>query len=260
MSEKYVPLSKLTSPRVRFDNVIPHHVDERRVGINQRAVERLCRLGGIRHLRVTTTSGEMSNFTPTIVGHNEQGEAYAGGKGTRTIVPIYTAHTDQSPHASHRSAANWIDATIQMNGNEIARKIRDDTSLPDGVRSPQGWSRYLNKALKEGIAMIGINHLINGTTPVEVVGLAFVTSATEVLNLLINHTITTGDAIAGIIAGNFAMKINDIVSYRGERTNFSDDEGYRLSFFYGPQVDRAIALGILASTTRLAKALPKQQS
>ena len=259
-SNKFVPIDELHSSRLSFDVGFPNWVPVQRIGVHVSRINRLLRIGGIRHLSVTGSFGsETSSTVPMIVGINEQGSAYAAKAKSDTIVPTHREFDlpDNRGFKPHR--AQWIDGQVNLNLDEIAQRIRQSNKWGRDVRSEKAWSSYLDQSVREGIVKPGSKHLTD-------------------FNLKLaaqNYTMSYGvflvtDFVLSQADGNFSP-LNDLIKssiYIGtlskglERlfSNFDpvDPEfGYRFSFIRGPEYDRALLLKF-TSKTRLIKQIPQQ--
>ncbi len=118
-SHNFIPLDQAWSLKARFDVALPEFVDVERIGVNLQAIQRLCRLGGISHLRVIGESGDdTSNFTPNIAGYGEHGQATATKTGLKTIVPTHTENFERLRGFGEENrppSLSWVNATINLN-------------------------------------------------------------------------------------------------------------------------------------------------
>lgn len=268
--EKFVPLSRASTSRLRFSVTLPEFIDSDQIGINVQEIHRLCRLGGIKHLQVTgLTEGETTQYKPTIVGVSPQGEAYAGKVATKTEVATSKATSElRRGYNNLPPSARWIDGKIELNLSEIKQRIQQDDSLPRGVRTSSAWADHVNNALKEGIAKIGISHLLLGMTKFEA-AVALVTdidatliaaNAEPLIQPIMHnyhpHIPALADVIFGLVFRNGGLNLWERYNHRHNVAK----EDFRFSLFYGPEIDRALALGVMVATRRLAKALPQNSS
>lgn len=151
----YVRIDEASTERVRFAVPLPEYVDRERIGVNIRKIEKLCRIGGIGHLRVTADyESDTSNFVPTIVGVSQKGEAVAAKTGVKRISPTQTS--DFNTDKASSPALTWTDGS---NIPEIVKRINDDKKYKEGARSIDAWSQKLDLSLRDGIAGIGIPYL-----------------------------------------------------------------------------------------------------
>lgn len=70
----YVPLDQAESSKLRIILPLPSFVDQSRILVGVKPMDRLFRIAGINHLRIQANdSGETSSFQPTIVGFDSTG-------------------------------------------------------------------------------------------------------------------------------------------------------------------------------------------
>ncbi|MFA5933322.1 MAG: hypothetical protein WCV81_03625 [Microgenomates group bacterium] len=249
----FIPIEEASYEGARFNVVLPNFVDTERIGVNTQAIHRFCRLGGIKHLRVTgNTDGETSSFTPTIVGYDSQGNAYAGKTGIKTIVPTFTQTSDEDgyselgmykPHAS-----TWVNTNIDLNLNEITKNIEEEERWQGDLRSTDAWSYYLNKSIKNGLTNAGIKHLVWGFSKSEVFRHAFQYGMMGFFHATFDNG-SLESLINRVVIGSTLLNLFDAaVASRNIRD-------HRVSIFFGPQLDRAAILKILSARTTLVASI-----
>jgi len=250
MTERYVPLDQAYTSRVRFDVTLPAYVDRRRIGVNVDRVDKLCKIGGIKHLTVTGTDGEVSSFTPTIVGSNN-GEAYAARKGAKTKAPTYSIDSEE-----HRALLDVMPgfrhtvATLNLNLTDTADRVMKDSNKQGKVRDVEKWIPYLDDSLKKGLIDITTQNL-NSAGGKKV----FIIMSTFGVTLGLLQGITYSPQVTLIPSILFTYQVSNYVErYMGR--NFSL-ENYRWSLFSGLQFDRVFVVKIMANRGNLLKALPE---
>lgn len=250
IEENFIPLGGIMySPTVRFDLPLPEFVPQHQIGINYNKIHQLCRLGGIGHLRVTgKTDGDVTNFTPTIVGYDSQGNAYAGKKGTQVDIPLFeiSNESDSDLSSVRPHAATWINATLNLNINEITERIKQEPRWERGVYSPKAWAYHLNHSLKESISTIGIRHLTLGLNRRNWFMSGLQHSLAAIFEMSSKNPSLEWFAFRMLVVNTVLTSLY-ITQYGG------GENGYRLSLFYGPQLDRALLLKLLTSRATLAK-------
>lgn len=253
MNERYKPIDQANTQKVRFSVPLPEYVDRERVGINVGRIEKLCRIGGIGHLRIVgETQGKTSSFTPAIVGFSNKGEAYAAKTGVKNSVPTYSVDYERDEFVPH--SFRWANGTVRVNLNEVADRIVSDLRWKKDAREIKAWSQHLDLSLRRGIAEIGTRHLIVEANK------AYFTITTLVGALIAFGLIPpfdprvpeTGRIIFSIAAQHQIMNAIDFVSGK-----FSHLGEHRWSITNGAQPDRAILLKVLTDRGNLVKTLPK---
>lgn len=252
---KFIPLPEVGNSKVRFNLALPPFVNQELLGINVRGVERLLRVGGIGHLRVESKKGEVSSFVPTVVGVNGQGEALAGKIGFQTLVPTYKIE-DDDPSSWAPYIYRWVNSMLSVNVDEISQQILYGSKRWErGIRTPEAWAHFLDRALGQGIENIGNHHLIEG-----IEGLDWSLFA---LSWLLNVPFVSQALIEGNLARLLGWVICNETIFQGWldiSVRLSQRSHYRWSIFatFAPHLDRALVLKILSRTTTLVKALPEK--
>lgn len=252
-ADRLIPIEYANTYRSRFAIPFPDYIKPGHIGVNLSSLGTLLRLGGISHLRVAgQTDGETTKFTPTIVGYDSQGNAYAGKKGEKTTVPEFTASGDEANPNLNASmwrphSATWKNVVINLNINEMTERIRLEDKWTRGVYSTEAWASHLDEAIKNGVSEAGIRHLTLGLNKNWV-------STVFQYGLMCFFEAQTGHPSIGGMAFRIpfvsgVLNLMDYIRYR------NTDDGFRWSVFYGPQLDRALALKILSKRTQVVKAL-----
>lgn len=253
----FIPINRINSPVVRIDVPLPQFVDTGQIGVDLRRVHALCWLGGLRHLRVEKAGGrEDEETTPMVVGVAGDGGAYAGGAVVKKAKPFHFDDYELGSPASELNflsvphATVWADGKIQLDLEAMSKRIIEDKRYKGNARSSEAWARLLNKALKEGIANIGINHLLYGVRKTEMLYLLFLT--------LMGPRLLTSPSPSRLFSSWLLSNFIGLgLSFMASLQN--QEDGYRLSAFYGPQLDRAIALKLFLQAGPLVKTIPKAE-
>lgn len=249
----YVPIEYANTERTRFVIPFPEYIKPEQIGVNLGRLGTLLRVGGISHLRVAgQTDGETSRFTPTVVGFDSQGNAYAGKKGEKVAVSEFSAFDDEASPSLDASlwrphAATWKEAVIHLNLNEIAERIRQESNWDRGIYSTKAWAHHLDEGIRKGVTGIGMRHLALGLNIYRWSTVAFQFGVTTFLEAQTGYFPIERLASAILVVG----QLRNVIDYFGYRNT---DDGYRWSAFYGPQLDRALLLKILSSRTNLVMA------
>lgn len=244
----FVPIEYANTDRMRFVIPFPEYVKPQQIGVNLSGLERLLRIGGIGRLRVAEqTEGETTRFTPTVVGYNSQGNAYAGKKGTLTFVPEFTTSPNLDAPVSRLHFATWTNAVINLNINEMAQRIRQEDRWTRGVRSTEAWAHHLDEALRKGVRDIGIRHLTLGLNKIDWLYIA--------LQYAQMGTLATFTRFPSVEIMAFSILFGSgCINLIGCNVFRNTDYGSRWSVIIGPQLDRALLLKILSSRTNLVMA------
>lgn len=265
----FVPLPEAKTDQVRMQLELPSFVDKHKIGVNLRSIHKLCQIGGIHQLMIAgIDNDETSHATPTILGFNAQGNAFAGKTGEKTDAPLQRAQSVSDNDVSHLelpAAMNWKHTLIIMNMNEVRAKISNDTRWSDGVRSTDAWSHYMNKGIKDGLKQEGTHHLLFDVNQRDKIYLGFIATLTllnasgiDIAIPFSSHLRTP--TVPGIIKASAYWNALYNVFARIFDTRFNlSDKAMRYSFFYGPQPDRALLLNILTRAKTLIKTIEESK-
>ncbi len=249
----FTPIEYANTYRTRFAIPVPEYIKPEKIGVNLGGLTTLMRVGGISHLRVAgQTDGDTSRFTPTIVGYDSQGNAYAGKKGERVTFPESSISTDEAnpnldsslfrPHS-----VTWKNIVINLNINEMAERIRQEDKWDRGVYSTEAWASHLDKDIREGVTDAGLKHLTLGLSKLNWGATVF-----QYGMMAFWEAQNTQPSLQGMAFRlSFVPQILNLWDYFRYGTK---DDGLRWSLFYGPQLDRAILLKIISSRANLVMA------
>lgn len=229
---------------------LPDYVDQDKIGVNLTGIAKLCRLGGIRQLVVIgNTDEEISHVIPEVVGLNSDGSAIASKKVARVTVPTFEMHKRDSSWRNISISTRATNLAIDINVDEVALRVSEK---PKGVHSIGNWAGELDKGLKHPIRWAGNQNLLHNLERFDEtvrngdLGFLCGTTVGFSLNPPGGYNFESLILVFGLING--AFKAAELMALR----NHPD---FRPSLFPGPQVDRAIALGILSRTKTLIKDL-----
>lgn len=138
-----------------------------------------------------------------------------------------------------------VNGTINLNIDEIAKRITDEKRWTDGIRSPQPWTHYLNKGFRESIQNIGLRHLLYDFNKLDLFSIAI----QQALPFITRIGATPEQLIQGVVIQNIFVNAVWLIlsTFNGEYI--------RPSLIYGPQLDRAAVFGIYLATHPLVKAV-----
>lgn len=184
---RYRSLPEASSQRVILNFSLPPFIDREQIGVNTQAIEYLCQLAGIRRLIITSsTNGETTQSVPVILGSRRDGTAVAGHAITKVKADIATADQTQVTNSNNplftSKAKDWIDLRIELNMNEIQRKI-EQGKWKRGVADTSAWTHYINKAISTKIANRGLKHLIVDGHPLNYVALTMTAGLSILIGL-----------------------------------------------------------------------------
>lgn len=166
--ETFTSLSQIDSRVIRADITLPSFVGE--IGINVAAMEKICRIAGLRSVHITSrTDEEISSTQNTFVGINRDGTANQAQVTTRTVIPEATSQFLSSDEDLHQGffyfdfrAADWADIKIELNTAEIAERIRTKQGIRRGVADTDAWAQHINSAIIEELDRKGTHQLTKG--------------------------------------------------------------------------------------------------
>lgn len=262
MHERYVPLDQANTQRVQFNLAFPMGVDRNQIGIDIMRVERLCRLSGIKQLRVLSQTGlETSGSVPTVIGSNQDGEAYAGRIGKTKQVPTYTvkSYHDYEPDAFWEKLQPFrqICGIITVNTDEVTTKIARDSKWKTGVRSTDAWTHYLDHTLREGIGTVGADNLL-GVDSSQKSLFAGLTGFGYLLGTSAELPYAPGllSLVPAILMHHQFVGMASTY-WSGRKDGFRGD--FRWSLFYGIEPERAAILAIMTARKGLVKKMGPQK-
>lgn len=242
----YEPIDQIESPNLRMLLSLPSFVDQSQILVGVKPLQRLCTIAGINHLRVQASdSGETSSFQPIVVGFDPEGGAYAAKTGLKTSVPTYSAESESSSNGPWFS--RQVSGTININIDEMAKKITHERRWTHGVRSPEPWVHHLNRAFKSSINNIGLRHLLFDFNRDDLLMIAFI----QTLPLVTSFGGTPEQMIRGIIIQNI------IANMLWRLYTTFEGSSMRLSLIAGPQLDRAAIFKLYLATHPLIKTAPQ---
>lgn len=253
-----VPMEQVQSPKLRFVVPLPEYLAGG-IGVRVDRLQRLMRLGGVGHLRVTgETDQDISQSVPTVVGFTSQGGALAGKAGV-TKIPTFTASgaedygsLDNSLFRDH--AATFINCSVNLNLEEISARIRQENRWTRGVYSKDAWAYHFDQAIKKGVSDTGIKHLVLGLTALNWGDTAFQYALMGAFSAW-----STGFHFPSPELAFRVPLVSLFLNAFGYVGNTLIGREYRLSLIYGPQLDRALVLGVLGKTSRVVQAIPNKK-
>jgi len=261
--EAYIPLPDADSLKTKFFIPLPPFVEQERIGIATRRIETLKRIGGISHLLIIgENGGETSMAIPTIVGIDKDGSALAGKVGIRREAPIFKSENFFNQDGTIPHCFQWTRAIIKLNIQEMANRIKDDNKWEKGVRTPEAWTYHLDQALKKGIEKSGWEHLVKSVSGYNLFWFGYHNIDSLLLslhsspwNLLFKDFGKPPEQIPSILFWLAFRNVFMNMFSRVTHFNRNKEEGTRFSFFFGPELDRAVILKLAAKNTKLSKVI-----
>lgn len=228
----FVPINEASSDRVRFNIDLPPYIDRTQIRANIPRIERLMRIGGINHLRVETFEGDQVSESPTIVGFDSQGNAYAGKTGATTIPKEFEVDSAANSHRGSPTA----DVKIKLDIRQINESI-----VNEGVRASREWARKIDKGVTTGLRNSGNKILLveNFKKNIFAGGTQAIILPIDIALQDLNNLIFSLVWFSGVLQGGYSML------YKGR---------HRWSILLGSQLDRAALLQVRSRLQRVVKA------
>ncbi len=263
MSEygKFIPMEIANNERLRTAATLPFNI-HKTVGIETNRVERLMQLSGIRSLQIVSDyDGERSNTSFQTVGINTDGSAIAG-KGISKSVTEYTdnVNIEDDDYPNTRKQATWVDLKMTLNIPEMTRMILD---CGEKVTDSKIWAKMVDSSIRSSVRKNGTNFLLSRSKnnfETSFVTFLFLDDIAHACNIgfadfLFNqvnpHALDPIKLSSNIILRGLMWTLFESLSNGKERPG----SGRRFSFFYGLELDRAMALQFESRVGNVAKSL-----
>lgn len=243
----FVPLHQVESDKLQVQAALPY-VDPNEIGINVRRLERLMGLAGIATLKIAASEGEVTSSTPVIAGHDGHGHAFAGRIATKAKAVTHTVELLKPDDRCELHAFNWAHAQVTLNTSEVSDRISHD----DTLRSPQAWSTYLDRAIRNGLSEAGFNHLGFGWKKEALIY--------DASTLVATTAPYAAFGLKGLLAGAAVMEtfVNIIWPYVHSGTPNkckNPHEKLRPTLLTGPDIPRAMALQAMTRIPGIVKSI-----
>jgi len=238
---QYQPITDANTGRLTVKLNLPFGLGDE-IGLNVDQLRVLCQIAGFKHLLIESQRNpRISKSIPTIVGINSHGEGYAGRIASDTVPTANHEFGEISSHQSFKNA-KWRNLRISLNLHEIQQRI---LLSEEDVRIAENWVKELNQALADAIIKAGLKHLLLTLDKLNLfmVNFAWIFRFTDILsgNSKSFFLSVLCDAILWNLAGPL----------RSGKEDFENGEGYRMSIFFGVELDRAALLLFLAKSSVL---------
>lgn len=236
----YVPLPQIEShtDEIIFKSLgFPIGFDEKRLGVNLRAIRRIQTLGALGDISIIGFDGQMTKPNINVIG-NHNGAGIAGASGSRAIQPL--AEVDDI------TGNNSPPVRIKINNTELALRINNDTRFRRGPLDPAAQAKYLNQGLQHGLHDSVKQRLITGKGIYDA-GIFY--PAWLSVWVLILHNPLQESVIPSIIAGSAVNLWQNSGKFPFDK---EDAEKSFHSLFTGVPLDRVFATGVLTKA-RLIK-------
>lgn len=243
-TETFIPLDQANTERVQTRIDLPFGLSEQ-VGINTSRIESLLQISGFRYALIKGIHDEpISSSSPLIVGVDKNGAALAGKVNTSPVPTQTSGFKDQANPINFPKQARWSNLAVKINIPEIQQQILNEAG---SVKDPHPWAKKINSSLKQGIVKAGKNNLLKDFNHYD---MKFYPGSYALYFFL---SLAMGSDPA-ITLHNFALlgtvaSILQPAFYGAEKTG----QGRRFSLFFGPEIDRALLLGIMGNLRQLAK-------
>jgi hypothetical protein len=221
-----------------------------KIGIKPKNIFRLMKAGAIRKLTLLGSEGKSSQYTPEVAGSpGTDSSAVAGLKITEEIAPSSNIHSI----GDETLFRPLYDSTVEVN----LTKISDMLSQKGELRSPRGWAKEFNQAVKKGVRRVAIKNVL----PHDWVDAL---SKTFVDTLYLAGPSLVG--LTGIEGSNIVKAYAIVYSFMNLSTSFGlwmadraltnpDAERPRFSLLPGNQLERVGIIYDRSKMTKVAKAL-----
>lgn len=224
----FVPIDEVNTGKVRFAVDLPHYLDRTQIRANTERIESLMKLGGVAHLRIETYDDDRVASVPIILGHDSQGEAYAGKAASKSETKNITLERRRGRGSPKVNALAKID--IQA----ISAKASDN------LRSPEIFAREIDRAVLDAIRKAGNTSLVKQGFPHDAYQLS-IYGVNRLIFGLENAGSVEGFATDSLLMYGILSPIFGLIARVYGRHD-------RFSLFTGPQLDR---WGVLQARTRL---------
>lgn len=253
LEHKFVPMSEANTWRLRTTATLPFQLHES-VGLNVGRIETLCQIAGFRYLKIQNDpNGETSQAVPLVVGVGRDGQAVASRAAVKN-VPTYQFDSSQVFDVRWpMKQARWKDSTISLNTEEMKQRI---LLSDERVTDSNEWGKQIDKALKGAAMKGGVRHLVSGLDRFEKIMTPFFYALIFSNDLV---TIAKGESPEAIPISATSIVITGTLMTGLYSLRYGVEKpggGRRVSLFYGPELDRAIALAVFTYTSKLAKGIP----
>lgn len=221
---------------------LPPFVDQDRIGVNVSRMDSLSRLSGFKRLTILGKTGEETSETmPNIVGLNPDGSAMASKSVAKLSVPTFDSMSQTAYESRSQRRAN---VTIGINIDEIAEKNR---ILGNDARSPKLYIKEVDKAVRTGIRTEGNHNLVGKHT---LNWLDLLNDTLMNYNLFVAPFSAAAERWDVFSIQSFVVGLNGFI--RIMRWKMPNG---RLSYFLGPELDRAAVLQVKARTQKIVSDL-----
>jgi hypothetical protein len=258
----FVPIIELregsSDTRVAWHANLPEYVDEKRIGVNVRALGRLTQLAGLRDMTITSSEDSEYEFSSQLreVAHQTVPSREAG-KNVLAPRLAQVAIGGSTFIPSHAYDFYWPKGLINLNVLAVADRVND---LPGehALSDPSAWSGVMNRVLQEGLRESSRLHLLlnvpNQIRTDFLAGMAISNAlliAFEEVSKIPFDLRTLGVNALGIPEVYNLVVSPILAKFAGARLRDK-----RLSILPVWQLDRLAAVNVLSKTTKLVKQLP----
>jgi hypothetical protein len=246
-----MPVSELegySDGRFKWEVSLPEFVPTSSIGINVHRIERLAQVGGVGHVLVDMKDGDSTSYQGGVDSVGVDGSATASMRVAKHAASLSNAEV--SPFTNNNSPLisyaeyKWGNGHITINATELGNRINDKDSL----RSPEPWSRLLNKAILHGLTQASREQLL-GDVPIFS---KFTFGLAVGFTFFINHFGINSELLPDALTSSILMQTTQAMLAGAHGDRLSDR---RISLIPAYQVDRLMIVNGLAKVAKVVKPL-----
>ncbi|HSX32741.1 MAG TPA: hypothetical protein VLF91_00165 [Candidatus Saccharimonadales bacterium] len=149
---RFTPITEL--PNVNL--ALPEYVPAEAIGLHEGRLDLLANLGGFASgVTITSYSGEITEYQPTILGVDSQGTALAGSKAVEKKANL--SEEDFEEGGTMRLLHSHPPLTIRVNMAEVTDRVQQRRNK---LREPGTWAPLLNQAIGHGLRSAAWDHYV----------------------------------------------------------------------------------------------------
>jgi hypothetical protein len=231
----------------------PVGFDQSSLIVNLRHINRIRSIAGLQVVSMFATGTNDEPLDMGISNIDDQGTATVGFAAKRHKKPIQTSSLDYGH--SLGPFLGQPDLAIKVNNTELEKRIEETDKYPKGVFDSKARAKFLNKALKRGLADASFEASFSKFK-------VALSASFYPLGFLASHSLVSTSSERIIGTGNFglidelfaALMTASLVQRSSSSTLSENLKSLRLSLFMGATPDRFIAASALLSTKKVIEA------